>query len=957
MKLPCPPDQWPRFSTRLDELLALPEGDRSAWLAALPAADADLRDGLAAVLAGLPAASGGFLDDLPPLDTTAGESLVTPGARVGPYRLLRELGRGGMGVVWLAQRADGAFAREVALKLPHAHLLAGAVRERFDRERDILAALDHPHIARFYDAGLAADGQPYLALEAVDGRPITDWCREQALPVAARLALFAQVADAVSHAHGQFIAHRDLKPANVLVTNADPSPSGTTAVPRGDAAALGSGPAGGRAGQVKLLDFGIAKLLAADEGEGAPTDSTALTRAHGLLATPRYAAPEQLAGGPVSVATDVYALGLMLYELLTDQPPPAPGEPVPPPSRACVDPARRKALRGDLDAIVDRALQPRPQDRYASVAALADDLQRHAEHRPIQARHLGAWQLAWRYVRRHRLPVAMGTALVLALLAGSAGVAWQAHEARAQARRAEAVKDFLLGVFSAADPRVAGGKPDGQTSAKTLLDRAATRIDTRFAGDPELRIELLRTAADIYRELGEDAAYEQLQARQLALVRERFGPLHPNVIDGQLEAALRAYQRGDLAGCRERLSEADAGLKAAGRDASVQRAHWWTTRGICLRDQTAQAAERRAALERGVALFAQVEPGQRGHVTALAELANDQIGQGQLRESVDNNHRAIAMAQALPSRNEAELQVLHANRGLALMQLGELSAAAEALGHAADIAERTSGSSFNTALAPRSRHARALHLAGERARADALFTRLLADVEARAQSAGGVTADATVAFEDAGERLAAEGRPEAGLPLLRRAQGVYQKQSQYEFDRRRVGRHLGDALARLGRHDEALALLQATLREFEAAEPPDRQPTAACRERLGRLLLDMHRPDAARAQLQRVVDDAGVKTWSHVVLARAGLARAALMQGDIVTAQRLSAAAVDGWAGVTGFRDVRMQAYLWRVRAAVLAAAGDAAGAQALREQALAAAKRTDAPESPTVHLAGYVGL
>ena len=259
MKLPCPPDQWPRFSARLDELMALPETDRAAWLAALSDADADLRPGLAAVLACLPESGGGFLSGPAPVLPAPGHQA---GQQLGPYELLRELGRGGMGVVWLARRADGAYAREVALKLPHAHLLAGAVRERFDRERDILAALDHPHIARFFDAGLAADGQPYLALEAIDGRPITDWCREQALPLAARLALFAQVAGAVSHAHGQFIAHRDLKPANVLVTTD---------------------------GQVKLLDFGIAKLLA---DEGAP-DSTALTRDHGLLATPRYAAPEQ----------------------------------------------------------------------------------------------------------------------------------------------------------------------------------------------------------------------------------------------------------------------------------------------------------------------------------------------------------------------------------------------------------------------------------------------------------------------------------------------------------------------------------------------------------------------------------------------------------------------------------------------------------------------------------------
>ncbi len=923
--LPCPPALWPRFSARLDELLALPEAERDAWIAALPEDDAALRAGLAAVLAGLSDADADFLSAPPPLPAPHGPHGVhQPGQQIGPYELLRELGRGGMGVVWLARRSDGAFAREVALKLPHAHLLAGAVRERFDRERDILAALDHPHIARFFDAGLGADGQPYIALEAVDGQAITTWCREQDLPLAARLGLFVQVADAVSHAHGQLIAHRDLKPANVLVT---------------------------AAGQVKLLDFGIAKLLAPEPGSA--TDSTALTRAEGLLATPRYAAPEQLSGGPVSVATDVYALGLMLFELLTDRPPPPPGEPVPPPSRAAADPTRRQALRGDLDAIADRALQPRPPDRYASVAALADDLQRHREHRPVQARHLGAWSLAWRYVRRHRLPVAMSSALLLALVGGSAAVAWQAQEARSQARRAEAVKDFVLGVFTAADPRLAGGKPNGQTPAKTLLDRITARIDGQFADDPILRIELLRTAADIYRELGEDEAYEALQARQLALVRERFGPLHDNVLDAELEAALRAYQRGDMAGCRARLAESDIHLRDAGRDSSPQRAHWWTMRGMCLRDQADQADARLDALQRGVALFAQAEPGQRGHVTALCELATEHNGQMRLTDAADINRRAIAMSRALPQRNEAELQTLHGNLGMVLMQQGELAGAAEAFGEAAAVAQRTTGADFSTALLLLARQARTLHLGGERERANALFERLLAQVVRH----DATTADADSVREDAGERLAAEGRPALGLPLLQQALAGHQRRGQFEFAQRRVQRHLADALARLGRHDEALALLTTALAAHGAAEPADRQSTAATRERLGRLLLDMNRPDAARAQLQRVLDDAAVKTWSHVALAQAGLARVALLQGDRSAASTQSQAALNTWSQLTGFRDVRMQAYLWRVRAAVLATTGDAVGAQALRDQALAAARRTDAPESPGVTQRSHLGL
>jgi serine/threonine-protein kinase len=941
--LPCPPARWPAFSRRLDALLALPPAERAAALDALPPDEAELRPKLAAVLAH----EADALDDawltgprLPgslPGDAQAAPHL--PGQRIGPWQLLRELGRGGMGVVWLAARADGAYVREVALKLPHRHLLenlnAAGVRERFARERDILAGLSHPHIARFYDAGVSDDQQPWLALEAVDGLPITTWCRQQALPLDARLVLFDQVAGAVAHAHGRLVAHRDLKPANVLVT-AD--------------------------GQVKLLDFGIARLLEDGDGtdgrDGTVDDGAgALTRAQGLLATPQYAAPEQLAGGPVSVATDVYALGLMLFELLTDQPTFAgrrhdPLAEAPPASRSAGTPALRRALAGDLDAIVAQALQPRPEARYPSVAALADDLLRQRRHLPIAARRLGAAQRLGRFVRRHRLPLALGGALVLALGAGLAGVLWQAQEARAQARRAEAVKDFLLGIFSAADPRIAGGKPNGQTTAKTLLDRSAAGIDARFADDPDLRIELLRTAADIYRELGEDAAYEALQQRQLALVLQRHGPLHPNVLDNQLEAALRAYERGDHAACRARLATADDAIRRAGRDRSPLRAHWWTTRGICLRDQADQADARLDALQRSVALFAAVEPGQRGHVTALAELATEHSTQGRQSASIATNRQAIALAQALPTRNEAELQTLHANLGLALQQSGDLDGAAAAFGQAADIAERTSGADFSKAWLPRSRHARTLHLAGQRAQADAAFTRLLAQVGDRVD-----LPDAHVVREDAGERLAAEGRPAEGLPLLLQAQAAYQRSAQYDFDQRRVLRHIGDAQARLGQHDAALATLRQALAAFEAADAPGRQTTAACRERLGRLLLDMGRPAEARPLLQRVVDDAAVKTWSHVALAQAGLARAALAQGNQAQAQALSQQALATWAALTGFRDGRMQAHLWRVRAAVLATAGDAASAQALRDQALAAARRTDAPDSPTITQPLALGL
>lgn len=942
-QLPCPPARWPVFSHRLDALLALPDATaRAAALAALPADEADLAPALAAVLAATPLterddflAAGPQLPASPAGDPGEGPSGLQPGQRIGPYALMRELGRGGMGVVWLAERADGAFQRTVALKLPHRHLLenlnAAAVRERFARERDILAGLAHPHIAAFFDAGVTPDGQPWLALEAVPGEPLTDWCRARALPLAQRLALFDQVLAAVDHAHARFVAHRDIKPANVLVTPA---------------------------GEVKLLDFGIARLLHADDPAAA--DSTALTREGSVLATPRYAAPEQLTGGPVTAATDVHALGLMLFELLTDAPAfdgtlatrPADREP-PLPSRRAATPALRRALAGDLDAITVRALQPRPADRYASVAALADDLRRQREHRPIRARRITAWAQAWRYVQRHRLPVALASALGLALIAGSAGVAWQAHEARAQARRAEAVKDFLLGVFSAADPRLPGGKPDGATTAKTLLDRSAARIDERFATDPELRSELLRTAADIYRELGEDAAYADLLARHVALVRERHGPLHDDVLAAGIDRAAQAYKRGDQAACRRLLAELDGPIRQAGRDHSALRAHWWMNQGICQRNQPDQAAQRLVALRRAEALFAELERGQRGHVTVWSEIATEHNSAMRLPEALAANQRAIELAERLPGRNEAELQTLYANRGTQLQQAGQLAESALALGRAADIAERTSGADFATAWLPRARHARTLHLAGDRAAALPLFEALMR----RLPPPEAALPDASMARELYGERLNAEGRPALALPLLQAAEAGFRRKASFEFDLRRCRRNLGDALAQLGRLDQAREVLALAKADFEAHDQPHTQPSSAMQERWARLLLETGDLDGAQQHYQRLIDVAANKHWAHVTLAHAGLARVALARGDAAAALRHSADALAGWQGLSGFRDVRMQQHLWRVRAAALLADGQAAEGRALREQALAAARRTDAPDSRTLTQPDYLGL
>ena len=508
-----PHDRWPDYSRLLDEALELPEDARAAWLAAQEAHDAEAGAWLRRVLGHASAATSPEYLERPRIDR-APDKDVQAGATIGVYRLVREIGTGGMGVVWLAQRADGQIARDVALKLPHVHLLAGAVRERFARERNILARLNHPHIATLYDAGLAANGRPYLALEYVDGLPITQWCREHGAGVDRRLALMQQVMDAVEYAHVRLVVHRDLKPSNVLVT-AD--------------------------GTVKLLDFGIAKMFAADE---ASAGGDTLTRIGHRMATPGYSAPEQLSGAAVTTRADVYALGVMLYELLCGRRPFGDAQAASrdagaeaPLCSAQVDPdfaatvggsdaaALRRSLRGDLDAILAKAMDPAPDHRYGSVEAFAADLMRHRAHEPIQAQRVGRVALAAKFVRRHRLGTAFAAALVIAVGTGVALVAWEANEAAQQARRAEAAKAFLVDIFSASDPRIASDKPRGEITARELLDLGASRIEREFASDPRTQIDLLGTVADIYRELGATDRSATLNARKVELAKKTYGEL------------------------------------------------------------------------------------------------------------------------------------------------------------------------------------------------------------------------------------------------------------------------------------------------------------------------------------------------------------------------------------------------------------------------------------------------
>lgn len=675
-----------RLSALLDQALDLPEPAREAWLTALQgeaAAHAPLLRKLLAQHAG--PVTGDVLAGpafLPPAEPPA----FAAGDAVGPYRLLRPIGEGGMGEVWLAERADGHLKRPVALKLPMLGLRRNVLVQRFERERDIVGALVHPHIARLYDAGLADDGQPYLAFEHVDGRPIDEAAR--ALDLRARVGLMLQVMDAVQYAHANLVIHRDLKPRNVLVTTQ---------------------------GQAKLLDFGIAKLLQAEQGEAHETE---LTRLGGRALTLAYAAPEQLSAAPISIATDIWALGVLLHELLAGARP-FTGERQEL-ERAILerDPPRPGGVPKDLAAIVSKALQKVPAARYATVAAFAEDLQRWLGGLPVQARPEGRWYRARKFAERHRLPLAAGavtlaafglalgagaTALVVgALLLGLGATLWQASKARAQARIAQAeadrarveartaaaVQEFLQGIFMAST----GAQPDPakarQRTALELLDEGAARIEHALEDAPQSKLSVLMTLASIFDDLGE--------TERMVHMLERRAELGDRVLPRA--SGERAIAHAEMAGA----------LAVVGRDADAWR-HLQQAQDAVASLPADEPAH--GEVERGIAQYHAARGGDAQGLDAARRLAERMRGRppgldvtnalmllgklerlaGLAQPAVQTLQRAVQVARALPGGGESTLHVLLVELALAEADAGLAGAALEHVREAVRVVESNAG--------------------------------------------------------------------------------------------------------------------------------------------------------------------------------------------------------------------------------------------------------------------------
>ncbi len=881
---------WPRVRAIFEQVLALEPAEREARLSALCAHDVALRDEVLELLRAQPAAERLFANPLvpPPAKSDNPDEAPMP-ARIGRYRVLRLLGRGGMGSVYLAERDDDVFHKQVAVKLLAPGLGGGSVLRRFQVERQILASLEHPLIARLLDGG-SLDGRPYLVMEYVDGLPIGRFCQARQLGLRARLTLFGQVCAAVHFAHQNLIVHRDLKPANVLVS-AD--------------------------GQVKLLDFGIAKLLA---GEGV-TDAPLTTLGERPM-TPAYASPEQVRGEHVTTASDVYSLGVLLYELVTGRRPyrvttgafeelrqAVCEQPVSAPSQAPVDltaqvaGCARRDLRGDLDTIVLKALRKPPRERYGSAEQLAADVQRYLDGQPVLARPDTLIYRTGKFVRRHRTAMTLAV-LALALLLGFTGLLLtQRRQIERQRQRAETVSDFMQQVFAVPDPTVARGR---RVTAQELLDQATRDVDVRFAHQPELAADLLETMGTSYQNLGLYRTALPLLQRALLLrtQRERSEPLARAASQQRLAHLL--FLTGDNGQARA-LSEAALATRLRLLPSGDARLSDSRLRlGRILEEQGDLAGAERE-FDAAIRVARQARDDHR------AALALDRLGS--LRLDAERPAEAVAPLQ------EA-VQLLRAEHGDAHPEL------ALALGDLARLAQRD-----------------------DFARAEALFGEALSIQRRVYQGAHPELANTlhNLALLDL-ER----GRPQAAEQGLEQVLGM--QRAHYVEAHPRIARTLVNlAIVRrtLGRATEAERDLREALEIQTRLLGARHADTGRTLGQLGLTLDDLGRAAEAETRLREALDvlvstrQAGSAQVAEV---RVGLGNLALRQGDIALAEQQLREALISLRRLRGSQHADVAAVLNNL-AYVLQARHDQAGAEQCLREAVAIARVRLGDGHPSVAL------
>jgi eukaryotic-like serine/threonine-protein kinase len=718
-------------ATIIERARALGPRERSEYVRRACGADETLLSNVLVAL-GEDVSQSGFWDDVAAGESGSHDPVSSlEGQRLGPYRILRKLGTGGMGDVYLAERADEEYQQQVAIKLVRSGVFSRQVQGRLRMERQILATLQHPNIARLLDGGRAPDGTPYLVMEYIDGEPIDAYCDRRRLSPEERLALVRTVCSAVHYAHQNLIVHRDLKPNNILIT-----PQG---VP-------------------KLLDFGIAKLL--DTRQSVAT--LAVTHAEYRVMTPAHASPEQVRGDVITTASDIYVLGVLLYELLCGRRPfqllgssllemeriiceqeaPTPSEMVALSAREAPDllndivacrsttPARlQRFLRGEVDSIVGMAMRKDPERRYSSAEQLAADLDRHLGGKPVLASK-DTWLYRTRkFIGRHKLAVAASTVAVITLAAFATitfiqaqRIAYERDIATAERTRAEQVSSFLVELFELSDPSRSRGN---LVTARELLDIGARRVSLGLADQPETRATLLGTIGTVYQSLGlypdAVALLEDGLKSQIAI----HGPRHPAVA-----VALRALgdalcDRGDLAQCEARLTAAlDMQRELLGPN-SVEIAPTLLSQGSLaqLRGDSA-AAER--LFDQSLQIYRQ--HGQErttGATSVMNELANLYSVSGRHDRAATLYRAALDIdRQALGNDHPHVGHHLH-NLAVTLQAQGKLEEAAPLYEESMQILQRVLGEKHPQTIDATANYARFLHRRGELARAEAMLSKVV----------------------------------------------------------------------------------------------------------------------------------------------------------------------------------------------------------------------------------------
>ncbi len=686
------PERWQRIDALLEAALDRDPAERSDFLEQA-CDDPALRHTVDALLAA-EVKLGGFLEA--PAVVAGGAVTAKAGDTIGPYRIDREIDHGGMGTVYLASRADDAFKRQVAIKLLNPGMASANLVRRFRSERQILASLDHPYIARLFEGGTSSDGRPYLVMEYVDGLPVDEYCDRERLTVVQRLGLFRKICSAVHYAHQNLVVHRDIKPSNILVT---------------------------AGGEPRLLDFGIAKLL---DPEGFPyTVDVTVTGLRPM--TPHYASPEQIRGEPITTASDVYSLGVLLYKLLagrlpfqlaglpprevervlSEEEPPrlssvcaplahhgsacAPlarhGSACAPLARhgsACAPSARRtvsdaepagrqlrRRLAGDLDNIVLMALRKEPARRYGSVEQLSEDLRRHLEGLPVTARQNTFTYQLGTFVRRHKLAVAVAGVILALVVAFAVAMAQQAAQTARQRDRVELERDkaelvsaFLVDLFEIADP----GEAKGNTiTAREILDQAADQVRREFGDQPEVQARLLDAIGTVYLNLGLYDRSAPLLEQALATRETELGERHLDVAESLVQTALLYRHQVRYAEAEALYRRALAIREAALRPDHPEVAEVLKEMAILHRQQS-RYAEAEGLLFRALAIFRQELGEEHASVArCLRVMGGVRMGQGRYDEAEGFLKEALAIDERIYGE-------LHWQTAISLYDLGTLSA-------------------------------------------------------------------------------------------------------------------------------------------------------------------------------------------------------------------------------------------------------------------------------------------